>query len=105
MIGSLGIYGLTKYFRYNNERAVFFAIQRGTYPELSNDLITRELIIDDLKNIFLSPYDYHLIVGEHGTGKTTVVIQSATEFGSGVVYIQGSNKLDEFSEAFADALG
>ena len=82
MIGFLGIYGLAEYARYNNERAVFLAIKRGTYPKLPDNLVTRTLIIDNLKKIFLRPYDYHLIVGEHGTGKTTVVIQSATEFGS-----------------------
>ena len=96
---------MVEYVKYRNERAVFLAIKRGTYPKLPDNLVPRTLTIEKLKEIFCKPHDYHLIVGEHGTGKTTVVIQTATEFGGGIVYIQGSDKLDKFSDAFVKALG
>ena len=100
-----GIYGSAEYAKYDNERKVFSAIERGTYPKLPVNLVTRTLITDNLKKIFFRPYDYHLVVGEHGTGKTTTVIQAATECGGGIVYIGGSDQLRKFNDSFAKALG
>ncbi|RUS19377.1 hypothetical protein BC937DRAFT_87578 [Endogone sp. FLAS-F59071] len=48
------------------------------------------------------PPGYHR--PKYGTGKTTALIQAADRIGKGIVYIQGSEELSHFSEAFANAL-
>jgi len=48
---------------------------------------------------------YHTVVGEHGTGKTTVVKQAAKEAGKGVIYVSIPSELENFGDEFAKALG
>ncbi|RUS13807.1 hypothetical protein BC937DRAFT_94747 [Endogone sp. FLAS-F59071] len=88
-----------------NEEAVLKAIEQETYPKSDDNLIARKAIIDKVEKLFSKPYDYHLIVGEHGTGKTTVIRQAADKVGKGIVYIQGYDELTDFSNAFANVLG
>lgn len=48
---------------------------------------------------------YHVIVGNHGTGKTTVVRQCAKNVGKGVIYVDVPPVLDKFVDNLANAIG
>jgi ABC-type polar amino acid transport system ATPase subunit len=48
---------------------------------------------------------YHVIVGNHGTGKTTVVRQCARNVGKGVIYVDVPPVLDNFIDNLANAIG
>ena len=88
---------------------VFF--EHGSCPEpdvMQKQLIYREDVIKELKRILkpISDYSYyHVIFGNHGTGKTTVVRQCAREVGKGVIYVDVPPVLDEFVDNLAKAIG
>ncbi|CAG8650389.1 9555_t:CDS:2, partial [Dentiscutata heterogama] len=48
---------------------------------------------------------YHVVVGNHGTGKTTVVRQCARDVGKGVIYVDVPPVLDNFIDKLAKAIG
>ncbi|RUS15768.1 P-loop containing nucleoside triphosphate hydrolase protein [Endogone sp. FLAS-F59071] len=106
-VGGAWLYNQTscQHAAYKNENSVFHAIEQGSYPRSEDNLITREAIIHKLEKLFSRSYAYHLVVGEQGTGKTTAITQAANKVGAGIVYIQGFDNLETFSNAFADALG
>ena len=99
-------WSLNKYNQYclNN------VVEKGTRPAvgISKDkLISRPEIIERLKNI-LQPYEdqssYHVVCGEHGTGKTTLTKIASNEIGAGVIYVDIPADLDELGEAFRRAI-
>ena len=76
-----------------NERNLFHAFEHGSCPEpeaMQNQLIYHEAVIKKLRRI-LKPipghdsYLYHAIVGNTGTGMTTVVQQYAKDVGKEVI--------------------
>ncbi|RUP46594.1 hypothetical protein BC936DRAFT_146753 [Jimgerdemannia flammicorona] len=44
-------------------------------------------------------------VGEHGTGKTTLVKMAANEVGRGVIYVSVPPKVEKLGDVFATAIG
>jgi len=72
-------------------------------------LINREVVIKKLRQILKPISDdtntYHVIVGNHGTGKTTVVRLCARDVGKGVIYVDVPPVLDNFINNLADAIG
>jgi hypothetical protein len=93
---------------YYNERSLFNAIKHGSCPPIKNEeaLISRNAVKTDLKTMFKPPSNYrfyHAIVGEHGTGKTTVVKQAAREVGKGVIYVDVPENVENFAENLGNA--
>ncbi|CAG8516518.1 5391_t:CDS:2 [Gigaspora rosea] len=77
------------WYNRRNERIIINAFEHGSCPEpdvMQEELIYHEAVIKKLRQI-LEPISvhgsYHVIVGNHGTGKTTVVRQCAREVGKG----------------------
>jgi hypothetical protein len=95
----------------NNERSLRDSFEAGYCPppKVEKDkLVRREAVISHLKDI-LKPGPrqcrYYLVVGEHGTGKTTAIMQSAREIGKGVIYVHAPPEPEEFADALAEAIG
>ncbi|RUS14985.1 P-loop containing nucleoside triphosphate hydrolase protein [Endogone sp. FLAS-F59071] len=103
-----------KWCNWQTESALFKTIENGTCPKKDikdAELIPRPTIMVQLERIFNPPPDYsayRTIVGEHGTGKTTIIKDAATKVGKGVVYINipdDLSNLENFGDAFAKAIG
>ncbi|CAG8542731.1 3312_t:CDS:2 [Acaulospora morrowiae] len=95
-----------------NKRLLRETMEKGTQPDVEvsgNELVLRPETIKRLKNI-LQPYEgqpfYHLVCGEHGTGKTTLIRISSREVGHGVIYVDVPASLDltKFGDAFGKSL-
>ncbi|RUS20031.1 hypothetical protein BC937DRAFT_86546 [Endogone sp. FLAS-F59071] len=103
-----------KWCNWQTEKALFETIENGNCPEKDiNDaeFIPRPTIMVQLEKIFNPSPEYsayHTIIGEHGTGKTTIIKAAATKVGKGVIYINIPDDLsnfDYFGDAFAKAIG
>ncbi|CAG8748652.1 14365_t:CDS:2, partial [Gigaspora rosea] len=99
------------WYNRRNERTILNAFEYGSCPEpdvMQKQLIYREIVIKQLRR-FLEPISdhssYHVVVGNHGTGKTTVVRQCAREVGKGVIYVDVPPVLDNFIDNLAKAIG
>ncbi len=109
-----------------NERLLNETIEKGTRPDvgISRDkLVSRPVIVERLKKV-LQPYEdqssYHVVCGEHGTGKTTLTRIASREVGQvkdkdnkviqdggmGVIYVDipANPNLNKFGDAFGKAL-
>ncbi|CAG8464689.1 7923_t:CDS:10, partial [Rhizophagus irregularis] len=85
-------------------------VKKGTRPKVDvsdDEFVPRPLVVDRLKKI-LHPNRYHscyhVICGEHGTGKTTL-IRSAS--GQGVIYVEipaDAEDIENFGIAFGKSL-
>ena len=76
-------WSLNKY----NEHLLNKTVEKGTRPEIDvsdDEFVPRLLVVDRLKEIF-QPYRnqsfYHVVCGEHGTGKTTLTKIASNEVG------------------------
>ncbi|CAB4468282.1 unnamed protein product [Rhizophagus irregularis] len=85
-------------------------IEKGTQPEVnisSLQYISQPEIVEHFKRIF-KPYKnqslYHVICGERGTGKTTLIKAALKEDGQGVIYINIPTNLNKLDETFNKAL-
>ncbi|CAG8683023.1 4102_t:CDS:2, partial [Racocetra fulgida] len=93
------------------KRIVIHAFEHGSCPELDvmqKQLIYREGVIKKLRRVLEPISDhssYHVVVGNHGTGKTTVVRQCARDVGKGVIYVDVPPILDNFIDNLANAIG
>ncbi|PKK61955.1 hypothetical protein RhiirC2_791077 [Rhizophagus irregularis] len=85
-------------------------VKKGTRPkiDISDDkLVSRPLVIERFKKILQPDKDhsyYHLVCGEHGTGKTTLVRIASNEVGCGVLYVDIPADLSELDKAFGKAI-
>ncbi|RHZ85192.1 hypothetical protein Glove_70g60 [Diversispora epigaea] len=94
---------------HSNERLINETMEKGTRPKLTvlnNEHVPRPEIIKLLERIFQPSKNhsyYHVVCGEHGTGKTTLTREVANKVGQGVIYVDippNFNKLgDEFGKA------
>jgi len=93
-----------------NERRVNKTMEKGTQPQEKvpeDKLIPQPEIEERLKEIFQPDEDhsfYHVVCGEHGTGKTTLTVKVAREIGKGVIYVDTPADLEEFGKSFGKAL-
>ncbi|CAB4443491.1 unnamed protein product [Rhizophagus irregularis] len=93
-----------------SEYRVNLALETGTRPNpkvLEDELIPRPQISETLKKVF-QPDErhsyYHVICGEHGTGKTTLTRMEARNVGKGVIYVDIPSDFDNLGEAFGKAI-
>ncbi|CAI2186264.1 11898_t:CDS:2 [Funneliformis geosporum] len=99
------------WYNRRNERILFNAFEHGSCPEPDvprEMMIYREDVIKKLRRIFepkSTHSSYHVVVGNHGTGKTTMVRECAKEVGKGVIYVDVPPVLNKFVENFANAIG
>ncbi|CAI2186984.1 17541_t:CDS:2, partial [Funneliformis geosporum] len=99
------------WYNRQNESILLHAFEHGSCPEpdvMEEQLIHREVVIEKLRRIFKPISDhssYHIVIGNHGTGKTTVVRQCARDVGKGVIYVDVPPVLDNFIDNLAKAIG
>ncbi|RHZ79006.1 hypothetical protein Glove_152g9 [Diversispora epigaea] len=91
---------------YNN---LIKTIERNTLLEIdiSNEIFPRNTVINQLKEI-LDPVknqsSYHVVCGEHGTGKTTLVKIASKKVKQGVIYVNVPTCIEDFGIEFEKAL-
>ncbi|RHZ79659.1 hypothetical protein Glove_142g57 [Diversispora epigaea] len=100
------------YVNRGYERRLDETMEKGTRPEndtSDGESVSRPLMVDRLKKVF-QPYKnqsyYHMVCGEHGTGKTRLIRISANEVGQGVIYVDvpANSNLNLFGDALGKAL-
>ncbi|GBC23142.2 P-loop containing nucleoside triphosphate hydrolase protein [Rhizophagus irregularis DAOM 181602=DAOM 197198] len=86
-----------------NNREMSYSLGFVAYDEF----VSRPQVIERFKKI-LQPHKnhsyYHLICGEHGTGKTTLARIASSEVGCGVIYVDIPADLSGLDEAFGKAI-
>ncbi|CAB5378230.1 unnamed protein product [Rhizophagus irregularis] len=84
--------------------------EKGIRPkiDISDDkLVSRPLVIERFKKILQPDKDhsyYHLVCGEYGIGKTTLVRIASNEVECGVLYVDIPANLSELDKAFGKAI-
>ncbi|CAG8461873.1 12459_t:CDS:2 [Dentiscutata erythropus] len=89
----------------SNERRINETMKNGTRPQLivsDDEYVPRHKDIERLK-VKNHAY-YHVVCGEHGTGKTTLVRVVANEVGKGVIYINFPENFNKLGDEFGKAL-
>ena len=93
-----------------SEYRVNSALENGTLPKKKvqdDQFISRPEISDILIIIFQPEEDYsyyHVVCGEHGTGKTTLTRDEAKKVGKGVIYVDIPSDFENLGEAFGKAI-
>ncbi|CAG8567368.1 9424_t:CDS:2 [Ambispora leptoticha] len=111
LVGLISVDLLYAWYRNGcNERLLNETVEKGTRPEidvLNDELVSRPLVVDRLKKIFQPHRNqsfYHMVCGEHGTGKTTLTRIASREVGQGVIYVDTPADIEDFGKAFGRAL-
>ncbi|GBB88418.1 hypothetical protein RclHR1_00150014 [Rhizophagus clarus] len=88
-------------------------VKKGTRPKIDvsdDEFVPRPLVVDRLKKI-LQPNKnhscYHVVCGEHETGKTTLIRNASREVGQGVIYVEipaDAEDIEDFGIAFGKSL-
>ena len=93
-----------------NDSYLIKTLEAGTQPEINisdDELFPRPIIVNRLRAILQPAKDqscYHIICGEHGTGKTTLIRLVSREVGRGIVYVDVPLVVNDFDEAFWSAI-
>ncbi|CAG8796315.1 12822_t:CDS:2, partial [Dentiscutata erythropus] len=101
----------TNWHNHWNERIILNAFEHGSCSEpdvKQKQLIYCEVVIKELRRILEPISDhssYHVVVGNHGTGKTTVIRQCARDVGKEVIYVDVPPVLNRFISNLANAIG
>ncbi|CAG8655105.1 6403_t:CDS:2, partial [Ambispora gerdemannii] len=111
LVGLISVDLLYAWYRNGcNERLLNETVEKGTRPGidvLNDELVSRPLVVDRLKKIFQPHRNqsfYHMVCGEHGTGKTTLTRIASREVGQGVIYVDTPADIEDFGKAFGRAL-
>jgi len=118
LISILGLFipGDLIYACYKNKKNVSLlnkTVEEGTRPgvEISEDeLVPRPEVMEHFKKILQPRRNqslYHVICGEHGTGKTTLTRKASREVGQGVIYVEipaDAEDIEDFGIAFGASL-
>ncbi|RIA93638.1 hypothetical protein C1645_819161 [Glomus cerebriforme] len=94
----------------SNEKHINETMEKGTRLQLivsDDEYISRPEDIERFKIMFKpnkNHANYHVVCGEHGTGKTTLLRIAANEVKKGVIYISFSENLNKLGDEFGRAL-
>ncbi|CAG8783923.1 20780_t:CDS:2, partial [Gigaspora rosea] len=96
---------------FYNDYLLYKTVENGNNPEpdVSEDMIVPRLqTLASLMDMFQPQgkhlANYHVVVGEHGTGKTTLSIIAARKVGRGVIYVKIKGNTEDL-EGLGNALG
>ncbi|KAI9781738.1 MAG: hypothetical protein M1839_005731 [Geoglossum umbratile] len=84
----------------DRDSAICEALKRGPlFPELVQDILPRDVLVSEVKKLIApakKPQGYSLIIGEHGTGKTSLIklTVSSLKKPKGIVYVMIPNTDD-----------
>jgi len=79
----------TYYAQKKKERNIRNAFFYGSFPSIGLDIYPRKDALGIIKALLQLPKEdpfYRMITGEHGVGKTTLVVQACNEVKNGVIY-------------------
>ena len=78
-----------------------------TITEDLDDYVPRTDVESSLKKILTAGKvnNYWVVLGEHGSGKTTTVQKVCNEIGKGIIYVDVPEDVSKFRKAFAQAIG
>ena len=88
------------------EKNLHGAFRKGAVPSPEGFVVERKELAAEMERILQPPEGYaryHLIVGDHGTGKTTLIRQVAHER-DGIIYVSIPKDVSLFGEEFAHAI-
>ncbi|RGB21981.1 P-loop containing nucleoside triphosphate hydrolase protein [Rhizophagus diaphanus] len=106
------------YQNKSNERLLKKTIEKGTRPKIDvadDEFVPRPLVVNRLKRILqpgIKQASYHVVCGEHGTGKTILTRIASREVGQGVIYVEipsdpsdpSKINIEDFGDAFGESL-
>ncbi|CAG8590668.1 10094_t:CDS:2 [Diversispora eburnea] len=93
-----------------SEYRVGSALENGTRPVAKvkdGQFVSRPQISETLEKVFQPDEDhsyYHVVCGEHGTGKTTLTRREAKNIGKGVIYVDIPSDFENLGKAFGKAI-
>ncbi|CUS12246.1 unnamed protein product [Tuber aestivum] len=107
----LGTSAYTYYMEKARQNKLCSAFAKGAVPDVpkDEDLMARAKVSEQILSLLHNPhtdFQYSMIVGNHGTGKTTLVRRIAHQL-SGVIYVDmqhGDSSDEAFGQAFSQAL-
>ncbi|CAB4391553.1 unnamed protein product [Rhizophagus irregularis] len=88
-------------------------VKKGTRPKINvsdDEFVLRSLVVDRLKKILQPNRNhscYHVVCGEHETGKTTLIRSASREVGQGIIYVEipaDAEDIEDFGMAFGKSL-
>ncbi|RHZ87735.1 hypothetical protein Glove_30g138 [Diversispora epigaea] len=98
------------YRNKRNKSILKKTIENGTRPDVGvsrEKLVSRDDVVNCLNKILKPNEDqsfYHVICGEHGSGKTTLMKISSNNVKNGVIYVEIPSDTKDFGKAFGKAL-
>ncbi|CAG8651392.1 6276_t:CDS:2, partial [Ambispora gerdemannii] len=93
-----------------SEYRVSSALENGTRPVprvMMDEFVRRDQISKDLVKVFQPDKRhsyYHVVCGEHGTGKTTLTQMEAKNVGKGVIYVDIPSNFNYLGQSFGNAI-
>jgi hypothetical protein len=107
----LGV-GYVIYEQIKNDYEIKYTFRNGSCPNFKfkeEQLLERKELLDTLISIVTPVEDklvssYYIVVGDHGTGKSTLIRQAARKVGRGVIYIDVPSNVEKFGFTFARAI-
>ncbi|ORY50003.1 hypothetical protein BCR33DRAFT_713596 [Rhizoclosmatium globosum] len=94
-----------------DEKRLKDILVRGTCPSVNvevSDFVRRpsvEAALERMVTPSKKPANYFVVVGETGSGKSTMMKAACSKVGGGVIYVDVPEKTRNFGDAFADAIG
>ncbi|KAJ3066679.1 hypothetical protein HDU98_010050, partial [Podochytrium sp. JEL0797] len=94
-----------------DEKRLRDTLVKGSCPPITLDdaeFVHRPSVEYDFERMVTpreKPASYFVVVGEHGTGKSTLMKAACSKVGGGVIYVDVPENVCDFGDAFAHAIG
>ncbi|CAG8564621.1 35727_t:CDS:2 [Gigaspora margarita] len=90
---------------FYNDYLLYKTVENGNKPELKvreDKIVPRLQILASLIEIFQPDVtdiaNYHVVTGEHGSGKTTMSVIAAQKIGQGVIYVNIKGNIKDLKD-------